>query len=115
MTRVQGHWRKTKSGKRTWIKPYNRGRGGIRKIPITVSNPSLKRSSAEYDPLSKSSLISVVDEDPDKTTTLMIETPMKVESVHVDEHGNIGLGISAKTKKKTDRTTVMIETPIQEI
>lgn len=84
-------------------------RGKPRTIPVTTSNPTIKVSSAEYDPSVNKTNIAIVDEDDDGITFIMQEIPFKVDEISVDEQGNIGLVIDAKGTKEI--VTAIVETP----
>jgi len=107
---VKEHFRRTSKGKRVWVKRHWRRKKTRTKIPVRTNNPTVKVTSAEYDPVSKSTNIAIVDEDDDKINFYMQDIPMKVDKVVVDEQGNLGLIVQSKAKKK-ELTTVHIEQP----
>jgi len=82
----------------------------VKKIPVETGNPSIKVSSAEYDPVTKSTSIAIVDEDKDAINFYMAEAPMKPTKVVVDEKGGLGIIITSKGKKK-DLTMAHIHQP----
>lgn len=110
--RVKGYW-STRKGKRKWISSYTRKPRGdkFQNVPVTVTNPTLKVSSAQYDPLTKSTNIAIIDEDKDKITFVMQEIPFKVKSMTVDENSDIGLILDSKHGKDRQMVTAIIETP----
>ncbi len=97
---VKGHFRRTKSGKKIWVKPYSRSRGGFRQIPVSKSNPSIKATTAEYDNIAKTSNINIIDEEPDKIIFVSTVIPQKIDKVIVDDRDDVGVVITSKSKKK---------------
>lgn len=109
-TKVKGHVRRDKRGKTTWIKSHIRRSKKLRDVPVIANNPSIKRAEAQYDPASKSTLLTFVDEDPDRINFIMQEIPVEAKKIEIDEQGHLGLTIQSRGKKKTE-TTVIIEQP----
>ena len=107
---VKGHFRKSAKGRRVYIPRHWRGKKTRTEIPVRTNNPSIKVSSAEYDPVSKESNVAYVDEDDDTINYHMINVHMKLDSVVLDEQGNLGMIETLKLKNKKKKiTSVHIE------
>ena len=108
MTYVKGHYRKLKSGRKTWIKGYTRGRGGFQAIPVRTNDSTVKVSIAEYDRVAKVSNINIIDEEPDKIIFVAQNIPQKIDEVIVDDRDDVGVMVTSKSKKKDQITGVIV-------
>ena len=107
MTRVKGHYRRTKRGT-IWVKAHSRSSSKLKNIPVRTNDSTVRASIAEYDPVAKTSNINIIDEEPDKIIFVAQNIPQKVDEVIVDDRDDVGVVITSKSKKKDQVTGVIV-------